>query len=268
MFKDWDEVPEYLRKKIEALVKVKWINGYPDGTIRIKEPVDGERLINALYAVLERFEEAEEHDRIQLAQQIANYVVGVKAYIGTKSGEGAGVVIAPGKVLTAAHVVNGASRVDVAWTSPHADPSLPATWVGPVRIIKLNADYDLALLDVPAATHVAQLAEELVNADFKTVDKQWSGRKVYIVGSPLGNKGALSDGLYNGHTMRYDGIHLLLTEAGINPGNSGGPAFDLEGRLVGIVSAKPVVNVQTGETADDLALLVPPLVIKHFLDEK
>src|SRR5690606_16070351 len=158
-------------------------------------------------AVLERFDEAADYDRLQLAARIANYVVSVRSPAGGYWGIGAGVVVAPGKVLTAAHVVTDPTRVEVAWTSPHADPSLPQTWVGPVRVLKRNETHDLALLEVPEATFAAPIAEELTG-DFTKADKDWYGRKLYIVGSPLGNRGALSDALYFGHTLRYGDIRL------------------------------------------------------------
>lgn len=265
MFKDWDEVPEYLKPKIARLVEIGWVHGYPDGTIRIHETITMERFINFMDKVLERFEEAADYDREQLTKRVANFIVGIQSAAGT----GAGVVIGPGKVLTCAHVVEGVSQASVRWTSPYADHSLPRMWTGPWPVTKRNSSTDLALIEVGVNTMGAsELAEELVSPQFSEVDKANFGKSLYTQGSPLGHHGKLTRGLYSGHTFNYGGIHLLTTIPS-NPGNSGGPVFDLSGRLVGIVTAKPLLRARADNEvwvpADDMSLLVPPIAIKQFL---
>lgn len=265
MFKDWDEVPEYLRPKVTRLVEIGWLHGYPDGTLRIGETITMERFINFMDKVLERFEEASDYDREQLAKRVANFIVGIQSAAGT----GAGVVIGPGKILTCAHVVEGVSQASVMWTSPYADPSLPRTLSGPWPVTKRNGNTDLALIEVGVNTiGAAELAEDMATADFSKVDAAYFGKSLYTQGSPLGNHGKLTRGLYSGHTFKYRGIHLLTTIPS-NPGNSGGPVFDLGARLVGIITAKPLLNADPVQVpADDMSLLVPPIAIKNFLTEQ
>jgi S1-C subfamily serine protease len=68
------------------------------------------------------------------------------------------------------------------------------------------------------------------------------GDEVFIVGAPLGMTHTLSVGHVSGRRAAHNlfggfaGAELLQTDASINPGNSGGPMFDMNGKVIGIVS--------------------------------
>ncbi len=59
----------------------------------------------------------------------------------------------------------------------------------------------------------------------------WMG----IIGSPLGFPGVLTEGIVSSISISTS---TGTTTAHINPGNSGGPAFDRNGRVIGIATAK------------------------------
>ena len=59
----------------------------------------------------------------------------------------------------------------------------------------------------------------------------WMG----IIGSPLGFPGVLTEGIVSSISLSTS---TGTTTAHINPGNSGGPAFDRNGRVIGIATAK------------------------------
>src|SRR5882672_171311 len=119
-------------------------------------------------------------------------------------GLGSGVLIsADGKVLTAAHVVQTSDRVAV-----------------------------LQLEQVPPGILPAKLADS---------DASEVGDEVFIIGAPYGIGHSLSAGHIGGRRApgaMVDGVPLevLQTDAAVNVGNSGGPMFNMEGKVVGIVS--------------------------------
>jgi len=141
-------------------------------------------------------------------------------------GIGSGVLIEKDQILTAAHVVDGASFIEVHFTDGER---IRADVVASLK------SSDIALLKLkrshPTPT-VAVLADS---------DKSRVGSKVFIIGSPFGISQTLSVGHLSGRMdrgMLADGtpIELLQTDTAINTGNSGGPMFNTNGEVIGIVS--------------------------------
>ncbi|WP_246061116.1 S1C family serine protease [Lapillicoccus jejuensis] len=141
-------------------------------------------------------------------------------------GTGAGVVVnADGTILTAAHVVEGATSVRVAWV----DGTTSAA-----RVTKADTATDTATL-LPAT-----LPQPLVPATLGGGVRV--GDPVFAVGHPLGLADSLSAGVVSAldRSVRVEGdrtlAHLIQTDAAVNPGNSGGPLLDRAGHVVGIVT--------------------------------
>jgi S1-C subfamily serine protease len=142
-------------------------------------------------------------------------------------GAGSGVVIAPdGFVLTNAHVVDGAGRVEI---TLHDGKSVEARPVGGDR------GTDLAIVRIAASDlpHVRVGGErELLR-----------GQLVVAIGNPLGFESTVSAGVVSatGRSLRgSDGRlveNLVQHTAPLNPGNSGGPLVDFRGHLVGVNTA-------------------------------
>lgn len=63
------------------------------------------------------------------------------------------------------------------------------------------------------------------------------GDKVFAIGSPIGMKNSLSEGIVSG-LREHKGITVIQTTAPISPGSSGGGLFDAQGNLVGITTFK------------------------------
>jgi S1-C subfamily serine protease len=141
---------------------------------------------------------------------------------------GSGVVVSKdGKIITAAHLVQGATRIGVQFLGGR-------TVSGRVVALELAADLSLVQLDqVPPALEPAPLA----NSDAVRV-----GEQVVVVGAPYGLGHALSVGWISARwapSTVYKAIPLaefFQTDASINVGNSGGPMFNMAGEVIGIVS--------------------------------
>lgn len=141
-------------------------------------------------------------------------------------GTGAGIVAsADGSVLTARHVVTGASSIEVTFSD---GTKAPAT------VAEQDEATDIAVL---SPRQLPQVVVPAVLGGGAEV-----GDDVFALGHPLGLTGSLSAGVVSAldRTIRVDSSRtlegLIQFDAAVNPGNSGGPLLDKAGRVVGIVT--------------------------------
>ncbi len=132
-----------------------------------------------------------------------------------------------GRILTAAHVVDRATEIEVVF----ADGSKTSG-----HVVWVESLIDLAMVqvvDVPETVEPLNLA--------KTNDYS-VGEQVVVIGAPYGVSHSLSvgylSGIRDGDAIPGSSLvpRLLQTDAAINVGNSGGPMFNLNGEIIGIVS--------------------------------
>ena len=155
--------------------------------------------------------------------------------IGRQEATGSGFVIDPeGYVMTNAHVVNGAQRVQIVLPADNADGTLKTALSGktrvlPAQIVGITTELDLALLKVEGLKLPA-----LPLAIYSQVRQ---GEMVFAFGSPNGLRNTLSHGLVSAVARQVDADSpqiFVQTDAPINPGNSGGPLVNIRGELVGV----------------------------------
>lgn len=160
--------------------------------------------------------------------------------VATQTGEGAGSGViwdAQGHVVTNAHVVEGAQKVQVTLADGRA---YDATVVG------TDPSSDLAVLQISNAP--AGLTPITVGDD----STLRVGAPVMAIGNPLGLSGTVTTGIVSAldrpvTTQSADAAltgqgapvvtNAIQTSAAINPGNSGGALLDASGQLVGINSS-------------------------------
>jgi serine protease Do len=144
-------------------------------------------------------------------------------------GLGSGVVISEaGQVLTAAHVVQTAEQIVVSFSE---------SVVVPARVVASSLTSDVALLQLE------KVPPGLVAARLGDSNRVEIGDQVFVVGHPFGLDYTLTTGVLSARrrpkktagtmTLR----EIFQTDAAINQGNSGGPMFNMQGEVVGIVSA-------------------------------
>jgi S1-C subfamily serine protease len=163
-------------------------------------------------------------------------------------GVGTGVVVNDtAEVLTALHVVNGATAIHLTF----ADGSTSEATIS-VR----QPDHDIAVLQ-PASPPASTVAATLGNPAVMQI-----GSEAYVVGNPFGLYGSLSTGVVSGLDRSYQAVDggpefkgLIQVDAAVNPGNSGGPLLDRNGRVVGIVTA--LVNPTRQDVFIGIGLAVP-----------
>jgi serine protease Do len=151
-------------------------------------------------------------------------------------GTGSGVILeASGYVLTNAHVVEGARRVQVALSGIAGGPKEPRSVVRtPGRVL------GAVVVGVDKETDVAVLKVDQGGLPFLPLgdsEEVRPGQLVLAFGSPLGLENSVTMGVVSAVARQVkadDRMIYIQTDAAINPGNSGGPLVDGQGRVVGI----------------------------------
>jgi len=150
----------------------------------------------------------------------------------TERASGSGIIVDPaGYIVTNAHVVAGAQRLQVEVPIPVTGTSILATRSRtiPATIVGIDAETDLAVLRVSGPG--------LTAAAFGDSDDLRPGQLVLALGSPFGLHNSVSLGVVSASARQLEPESPMIyvqTDAAINPGSSGGPLVDLSGRLVGI----------------------------------
>jgi serine protease Do len=155
--------------------------------------------------------------------------------VGRQQSTGSGFVIDPdGYIMTNAHVVSGARRIQIIMPAENADGTLATALSGrtyqmPARIVGLATELDLALLKVDG--------QKLPALPLATYSQVRQGETVFAFGSPIGMRNSLTHGLVSAVARQTDPDSpqiYVQTDAPINPGNSGGPLVNIRGEVVGV----------------------------------
>jgi len=140
--------------------------------------------------------------------------------------EGSGIVAdKQGDILTNAHVVAGATQLQVTFSDGH-------TATAQVKGVDQSADL--------AVVKVSVSQDQLHPLAIGNSDTLQVGDTALAIGSPFGLQGSFTAGIISGlnrSTTAPNGRALtgmIQTDAPINPGNSGGALLDGRGQLVGI----------------------------------
>ena len=156
--------------------------------------------------------------------------------VGRLRSVGSGVIVDPeGYILTNAHVLRGAQRVQVVLPSPLAgtSPNLSALTARgrtvDARIVGQSSEIDLAVLKIKG--------KDLPALPIGKYSNLRQGEMVLAFGSPGGLQNSVTMGVVSAVARQPDPdspMVYIQTDAPINPGNSGGPLVDVDGQLVGI----------------------------------
>jgi putative serine protease PepD len=165
------------------------------------------------------------------------------------------VVDAQGHIVTAAHVIDGATSIKVTFSD---GVTRTATLAGhddatDVAVLKVDAS-GLTLHPLTLGSSAALVV----------------GDSLVAIGSPFGYEESVSTGIVSGldRTIQapngYTVAHAVQTDAALNPGNSGGPILDSSGRVVGIAD-----QIATGgaDQSSGVGFAVPIDLVAGELDQ-
>lgn len=182
---------------------------------------------------------------------------------GNRLTQGGGVVVAPGRVMTARHVIDGAQKLLVASRSQR--------FIRPATLLATDDEpgSDMALLSVeapelePLPLAAAQRLGNVLAAGFPaSVLKAANGNRGIDVTRP---DRLPATALRGGEIMAVqtdgDGIEIVAHSTAIEQGNSGGPLLDRCGRITGI-NQRIVIN---GQTRTQTAIALSAREMARFL---
>ena len=162
-----------------------------------------------------------------LYQQVIPGVVSIR----NNTSEGSGFVFdADGHIVTNQHVIEGASTVEISFSSGFKAYG---------TVIGSDSDADIAVISVDAP------AEQFHPLAIGNSDTLQVGETVVAIGNPFGLSGTMTLGIISGLGRSqpssqsagggyFSTADVIQTDAAINPGNSGGPLFNMKGEVVGI----------------------------------
>jgi len=168
-----------------------------------------------------------------------------------------------GHIVTNAHVVQGATNVEVTFS----DETIMRA-----KIIGIDLDSDLAVIQVIGDTSkYAPVA--LGDSDAVSV-----GDRAIAIGNPFEKAGTMTQGIVSGLHRSVSGLQpaggtstytipdALQTDAALNPGNSGGPLLNSNGEVIGVnEQIESQVRQSSGVSfaiSSNLVKLVIPALLK------
>ncbi len=182
---------------------------------------------------------------------------------GSSSGTGTGtgfVISSDGYLVTNAHVVEGASSVQVKIGDGDTQTA---------RVVGEDASADIALLKVDPGS------KTLHALTFADSDSLHVGDATYAIGNPYGLERTLTTGVVSAlgrqisapNGFSIDGV--IQTDAALNPGNSGGPLLDTSGRVIGVNSQIESNDSNGTGTASNsgIGFAVPSNTVKTVVEQ-
>lgn len=138
-------------------------------------------------------------------------------------------------MLTNYHVVEGASSLSVTFVD---DETYEAALCG------YDEETDLAVLKVDTSSLSESTYSQICVIEIGDSDALEVGEQVVAIGNALGYGQSVTTGIVSAvnrsisENTQSPSLGYIQTDAAINPGNSGGALLDMEGKLVGINTAK------------------------------
>lgn len=248
--------------KITILSIISIFNLAVQGQSAATNPVDLISLGRALESLAERMRPAV----VQI--HTTGYSMGSNGstdLLSRQSSGGSGVLLSgDGYIVTNAHVVDGARRIQVILSDPNA-PGSPGQSVLKAAGRLVGAQ----LVGMDHATDIAVLKIAGDNLPFiKFADSEGlrAGQPVMAFGSPLGLQNTVTFGVVSAVARQLEPDATMIyvqTDAPINPGNSGGPLVNMQGQLVGI---NTFIISQSGGN-DGLGFAAPSNIVRNVFEQ-
>jgi S1-C subfamily serine protease len=145
-----------------------------------------------------------------------------------QEGTGSGFILSPdGRILTNAHVVEGADEVEVKLKDGRSFQG---------KVVGIDTVTDIAAVKIDA--------NKLPAASLGNSEQLIPGEWAIAIGNPMGLDSTVTAGIISatGRTSQEVGISdkrvsFIQTDAAINPGNSGGPLLNARGEVIGVNTA-------------------------------
>ncbi|MDY0236236.1 MAG: trypsin-like peptidase domain-containing protein [Gudongella sp.] len=167
---------------------------------------------------------------VEIGEMSNSIVQIIIKYDNGDTGYGSGFFFEKGKLATNFHVIEGAVSIILEYEDG-------TKYNGDIKVVGFDRELDIAVLSIND-----QKTEPLLLGNSDILVK---GQKVYAIGSPIGFKNSLTDGLIS--AIRPD---IIQVTTAINAGSSGGALIDEFGKVIGITYAKLI-------GADNIGFAIP-----------
>jgi putative serine protease PepD len=161
-----------------------------------------------------------------------------------------------GDIVTAAHVVDEASSVEVILQDGSTHKA---------EVLGIDDASDLAVIKIdPSGIELHPL--EIADSSDLNV-----GASVAAIGAPFEYAWSFSTGIVSGldRTIQapngFSVAHAVQTDAAINPGNSGGPLIDSEGKVIGVVDQ--IATDGSADQSSGVGFAVPSSLVSAELQQ-
>ena len=188
-----------------------------------------------------------------------------EALLGVQHRGGSGVILSSdGYIVTNAHVVEGARRLEILLARPAA-PEAPGHSI--VKSVGQRVEGTIVGIDIETDLAVVKIAEKgLPFLELGDSDGLGEGDIVLAFGSPLGLENSVSMGVVSalGRQLRpNDPMIYIQTDTPINPGNSGGPLVDTDGMVIGI---NTLIFTQSGGS-EGIGFAAPSNIVRSVYNQ-
>ena len=198
-------------------------------------------------------------------QEVQNYFsrygYGAPSYTEESTSAGSGIIIGQNDdellICTNNHVVENATELTVGFADGSAYEAV---------VKGTDAANDLAVVAVKLDDISDDTMDAIKIAEIGDSDDLVVGQQVVAIGNALGYGQSVTTGIVSAlnRTIQIEGNEqtLIQTDAAINPGNSGGALLDMQGRVIGINSAKASANGVEG-----MGYAIPISTAKPILED-
>ncbi len=166
---------------------------------------------------------AQEEYLPELVRRVKPSVVAIVTYDarGEKLSKGSGFFIAPERVVTNRHVIDGAFKAEIHTTSGNTYN---------VRgVLAVDGEGDIALLQI-------DIGPNMVSPLTITRTSPQEGESVVVVGNPLGLEGSVSNGIVSAVRDIPNFGRIIQITAPISSGSSGSPVINMQGQVIGVAT--------------------------------
>jgi S1-C subfamily serine protease len=160
-------------------------------------------------------------------------------------GYGSGVLV-DGIIITNNHVIEPATKYGIVYNNTTEGQEYRKS-----GYIVADVSRDIAV--IPSPNKSAKTAKLGDSSGLKL------GQKVVAIGSPLGLKNTVSEGIISGF-RRINGLNFIQTTTPTSPGNSGGGLYNMQGELIGIMTMKQV-------DGENISFAIPINEVKAILND-
>ena len=203
---------------VKKIVQAKITTGFSDNTFRPNDTLTR----GQISAFLARAMGYNNVKVIYSTKEIVDLNDNKIVLINTDIGQGSGIVVSNGLILTNHHVIDGATNATVTFNNGEQYVVN--------GVIEFDALKDIALLKTTKKFNISGVT---IRPSSKGLSK---GEKVVAIGSPIGLQNTVSEGIISSFRL-YNNVSLIQTNADIDHGSSGGAMFDVTGQLIGMTSS-------------------------------